>query len=134
MYVREFESRSGDVYSIQHYMIKFVSDLPQVCCFFRVLWFPPAIKLIATPWMEWSSLTFYTITEHYNLTSSNLMLTSSIYTICIVTLPKAISPFLIRKLPRKVNSLEVIFQLYCDSKILLNCPPQERPQRGNQKQ
>jgi hypothetical protein len=26
----EFESRSGDVYSIQHYVIKFVSDLRQV--------------------------------------------------------------------------------------------------------
>jgi hypothetical protein len=25
-----FESRSGDVYSIQHYVIKFVSDLRQV--------------------------------------------------------------------------------------------------------
>ena len=33
----------GEVYSIQHYMIKFVSDLRQVADFFRVLWFP--IKL-----------------------------------------------------------------------------------------
>jgi hypothetical protein len=36
------------VYSIQHYVIKFVSDLQQVDCFFRILHFPPPIKLIAT--------------------------------------------------------------------------------------
>ena len=38
----------GEVYSIQHYVIKFVSDLRQVCGFFSVLQFPPPIKLIAT--------------------------------------------------------------------------------------
>ena len=38
----------GDVYSIQHYMIKFVSDLQQVDGFLRVLRFPPSIKLTAT--------------------------------------------------------------------------------------
>ena len=32
------------VYSIQHYVIKFVSDLPHVSGFLRVLWFPPPIK------------------------------------------------------------------------------------------
>ena len=37
----EFESRSGDVYSIQHYVIKFVSDLRQVCGFLRALQIPP---------------------------------------------------------------------------------------------
>ena len=31
------------VYSIQHYVIKFVSVLMQVCSFLRVLWFPPPI-------------------------------------------------------------------------------------------
>ena len=36
----------GDVYSIQHYVIKFVSDLRQVDSFLWVLQFPP-IKLIA---------------------------------------------------------------------------------------
>ena len=36
----------GDVYSIQHYVIKFVSDLHQVGDFIWVLWFPPPIKLI----------------------------------------------------------------------------------------
>ena len=38
----------GEVYSIQHYVIKFVSDLQQVCDFLRVLWFPSPIKLTAT--------------------------------------------------------------------------------------
>ena len=37
----EFESRSGEVYSIQHYVIKFVSDLRQVCGFLWLLRFPP---------------------------------------------------------------------------------------------
>ena len=32
-------------YSIQYYVIKFVSDLRQVSDFLRVLWFPPPIKL-----------------------------------------------------------------------------------------
>jgi hypothetical protein len=35
----------GEVYSIQHYVIKFVSDLLQVGGFLR---FPPPIKLTAT--------------------------------------------------------------------------------------
>jgi hypothetical protein len=35
----EFESRSGR--GVQHYVIKFVSDLRQVGCFLRVLHFPP---------------------------------------------------------------------------------------------
>jgi hypothetical protein len=33
------------LYLIQHYVIKFVSDLRQVSGFLRVLWFPPPIKL-----------------------------------------------------------------------------------------
>ena len=37
----------GEVYSIQHYVIKFVSDLRQVSGFIRVLRFPPAINLTA---------------------------------------------------------------------------------------
>jgi hypothetical protein len=36
------------VYSIQHYVIQFVSDLRQIGGFFRVLRFPPPIKLTAT--------------------------------------------------------------------------------------
>jgi hypothetical protein len=46
-YSCEFESCSGEVYSIQHYVIKFVRDLWQVCSFLRVLQFPPPIKLTA---------------------------------------------------------------------------------------
>jgi hypothetical protein len=37
----------GEVYSIQHYVIKFVSDLRQLGGFLRVLQFPPPIKLTA---------------------------------------------------------------------------------------
>ena len=33
----------GEVYSIQHYVISFVSDLRQDGGFLRVLWFPPPI-------------------------------------------------------------------------------------------
>ena len=35
----------GEVCSILHYVVKFVSDLRQVCGFLRVLQFPPPIKL-----------------------------------------------------------------------------------------
>ena len=38
----------GELYSIQHYVIKFVSDLWQVGGFLQVLLFPPPIKLTAT--------------------------------------------------------------------------------------
>jgi len=37
-----------EVYSIQHYVIKFVSGLRQVGGFLGVLRFPPPIKLTAT--------------------------------------------------------------------------------------
>ena len=38
----------GEEYSIQHYMIKFVSDLRLVGCFLRVLWIPLPIQLTTT--------------------------------------------------------------------------------------
>jgi len=38
----------GEEYSIQHYVIKFVSDVRQVCGFLRVLRFHPSIKLTST--------------------------------------------------------------------------------------
>jgi hypothetical protein len=38
----------GDVNSIQHYMIKFVSDWQHDGGFLQALWFPPPIKLTAT--------------------------------------------------------------------------------------
>jgi hypothetical protein len=37
-----------EVYSIQHYVIKFVSDLQQVGGFLQLLWFPQPKKLTAT--------------------------------------------------------------------------------------
>ena len=37
----------SEVFLIQHYVIKFVSDLRQVVGFLQVLWFPPPIKLMA---------------------------------------------------------------------------------------
>jgi len=44
----EFKFRSGEVYSIQHYVIKIVSNLRQIGGFLRVLRFPSLIKLTAT--------------------------------------------------------------------------------------
>ena len=41
-------TNSGEVYAIQHYTMKFVSDLWQVSGFLRVLRFPPPMKLTAT--------------------------------------------------------------------------------------
>ena len=38
----------GEEYSIQYYVIKFVSDVQQVSGFLQVLWFTPPIKLTAT--------------------------------------------------------------------------------------
>ena len=38
----------GEMYSIQQYVIKFVSDLPQDGCFLLVLRFTPEIKLNTT--------------------------------------------------------------------------------------
>ena len=38
----------GEMYSIQQYVIKFVSDLPQDGCFCLVLRFTPLIKLTTT--------------------------------------------------------------------------------------
>jgi hypothetical protein len=42
----------GEVYSIQHYVIQFVSDLLQVGDFLWILRFPPPIKL--TPRYNWN--------------------------------------------------------------------------------
>ena len=46
--VVSLDSAHGEVYSIQYYVIKLVSDFRQVSDFLRVLLFPPPIKLIAT--------------------------------------------------------------------------------------
>ena len=44
----EFESRSGEVYSLEHCVIKYDSDLWQVGGFLRLLRFPPQIQQSAT--------------------------------------------------------------------------------------
>ena len=41
-------NKTGEVYSIQHYVIKFVSELRQVSVFLRMFRFAPQIKLTAT--------------------------------------------------------------------------------------
>ena len=46
----EFESQSWR--GVQHYVIKFVSDLWQLGCFLQVLWFPPPTKLM--PQYNWN--------------------------------------------------------------------------------
>ena len=48
----QFKFHSREVYSIQHYVIKFVSHVRQVGGFLRVLWFPPLIKL--SPRYNWN--------------------------------------------------------------------------------
>jgi hypothetical protein len=42
---------NGDVYSIQHYVMKFISDLRQVGCFIRVLRFPVDWKYITLAYL-----------------------------------------------------------------------------------
>ena len=44
-----------EVYSIQHYVIKFVSDLREVCGFLLVLRFPSPIKLTVTIQLKYCS-------------------------------------------------------------------------------
>ena len=46
--VANLNPADGEVFSIQHYVIEFVSDLRQVFCFLQVLLFPLQIKLTAT--------------------------------------------------------------------------------------
>jgi hypothetical protein len=46
--VASWNPDDGEVYSIHHYVIEFVSDLQQVCRFLQVLQFPLQIKLTAT--------------------------------------------------------------------------------------
>ena len=46
--VESLKHAYSQVYSIQHYVMKFVSDLRQVGGFLRVLQFPSSIKLTAT--------------------------------------------------------------------------------------
>jgi len=51
--VVSLNSAHGDVYSIQHYVIKFVSDLRQASGFLRVFRFSPPIKLTTTIYLKY---------------------------------------------------------------------------------
>ena len=46
--VESLNSAHGEAYSIQHYVIRFVSDLRKDGGFLEVLRFPPPMKLTAT--------------------------------------------------------------------------------------
>jgi len=46
--VASWSPADGEIYSIKHYVIEFVSDLRQVCRFLQILQFPLQIKLTAT--------------------------------------------------------------------------------------
>ena len=48
----------GEVYSLQQYVIKFVSNLRQIRGFPCVLRFPPPINLAFTIFKDWSQLFF----------------------------------------------------------------------------
>jgi hypothetical protein len=61
----EFEPLSGEVYPIQHYVIKFVSDLRHVGGFLQVLiQFPPSIKQTATLYMKYLVIVESVIKHH----------------------------------------------------------------------
>ena len=51
--VVSLNSTHGEVYTIQHYVIKFVSDMRKVFGFFLVLRFSPPIKLTTTIWLKY---------------------------------------------------------------------------------
>jgi hypothetical protein len=61
----------GQVYSIQHYVIKFVSYLRQVCGFLRVFRFPPPIKLTITTYSILRTIGRYFFTK--NIDDFNLI-------------------------------------------------------------
>ena len=61
-----------EVYSIQHYVIKFVSDLQRVSCFLWVLWFPLIIKLTARIYLK------YCWKSHYKHPNPNQSINQSI--------------------------------------------------------
>jgi hypothetical protein len=75
----EFESSSGEVYSIQHYFIKFVSDLRQVGGFLYTTLCDKVCKRLATG--RWFSPVFSTNkTDHQAITE---ILLNTIYLPCL---------------------------------------------------
>ena len=75
---------SNPTQEIQHYVIKFVSDLRQVSAFLRVLWFPPPIKL-GWPWYNWD-IVESGIKHHKPNQPSNWFLIWFLFTLSIVRL------------------------------------------------
>jgi hypothetical protein len=72
----EFESRSGEAYSIQHYVIKFVSDLRQIGGFLILLWFPSPFDTLLFYTLIFSSTTLrYMFAQ--GILESHLELTSN---------------------------------------------------------
>jgi len=66
----EFDCTHGEVYSIQHHVIKFVSDLQMVGGFLQALQFPPPIKLTTTDITEiLLTLSLNTINQPNNKTN-----------------------------------------------------------------
>ena len=60
-------SSHGEVYSIQLYVTKFVSDLWQVCGFLRLVWFPPTIKLTTEILLKVAlNIIILTLSRRYN--------------------------------------------------------------------
>jgi hypothetical protein len=57
----------GEVYSIDHYVIKFVSNLLQVGGIFLLLWFPPPKNIPVR--YNWNIVE--SVIKHYNLNSLN---------------------------------------------------------------
>ena len=62
--VMSLNTAHGEVYLIQHYVIKFVSDLMQVCGFLRVLQFPPPIN--SPPVYSWNIVESQSGDKHHN--------------------------------------------------------------------
>jgi hypothetical protein len=68
----------GEMYSIKHYVIKFVSDLQQVGGFLWVLWFPPPIWLTALINLKYYWKWRYThITPFFHVHILNSLLSST---------------------------------------------------------
>jgi hypothetical protein len=72
------KSRIGEVYSIQHYVIKFVSDLRQIGGFLRVLRFASSIKEKTGEPVEKHRPA---VSDWYNVVSSTLCLRCIEYTL-----------------------------------------------------
>ena len=79
----------GEVYSIQCYVIKFVSDLWQVGGFLCVLQFPPPIKLTATIYITkillnvaLNTITLtHKIIDHYKIINKPTLIVTALYAI-----------------------------------------------------